>query len=113
MIALFILTVYVGSEHDSLKGQEEGGAPTGIPSLPAVQKKSSGQVRSTSSGSEQSDDDEAEGEGEAETNQKMDPADAKRVRRLGLLQYCHIGTFHISLLNTRNKGTERNVSTHV
>nr|GMD41463.1 light-inducible protein CPRF2 [Ipomoea batatas] len=102
-----------GSEHDSLKGQEEGGAPTGIPSLPAVQKKSSGQVRSTSSGSEQSDDDEAEGEGEAETNQKMDPADAKRVRRLGLLQYCHIGTFHISLLNTRNKGTERNVSTHV
>nr|GMD01316.1 light-inducible protein CPRF2 [Ipomoea batatas] len=71
-----------GSEHDSLKGQEEGGAPTGIPSLPAVQKKSSGQVRSTSSGSEQSDDDEAEGEGEAETNQKMDPADAKRVRRM-------------------------------
>ncbi|XP_019161601.1 PREDICTED: light-inducible protein CPRF2-like isoform X2 [Ipomoea nil] len=71
-----------GSEHDSLKGQEEGGAPTGIPSLPAVPKKSSGQVRSISSGSEQSDDDEAEGEGEAETTDKMDPADAKRVRRM-------------------------------
>lgn len=90
-----IYSYYIGSEHDSLKGQEEGRAPIGIPSLPAVQKKSSGQVRSTSSGSEQSDDDEAEGEGEAETTQKMDPADAKRVRRLGLLQYWYFLDFLI------------------
>ncbi|CAH9088952.1 unnamed protein product [Cuscuta epithymum] len=71
-----------GSVQNLSMVQEEGRVPTGIPSLPAVQKKFAIQARSTSSGSEQSDDDEAEGEGEAETTRHRDPADVKRVRRM-------------------------------
>ncbi|XP_057960416.1 light-inducible protein CPRF2-like [Malania oleifera] len=54
----------------------------GPPSLPAAQKKSGAQVRQTTSESsrEQSDDDELEGE--TETTGNMNPADAKRVRRM-------------------------------
>ena len=79
---MFVFMTFIGSGYDLLKGQDKDAAgPLDIPSLPAMQKKSGVQVKSTTSGSsrEQSDDDEAEGE--AETMQNMDPADAKRVRR--------------------------------
>ncbi|CAH9088949.1 unnamed protein product [Cuscuta epithymum] len=69
-----------GSVHNLPMVQEEARLPPGIPSLPAMQKKSATQACSTISGSEQSDDDEAEGEGEAETTQLGDLADVKRVR---------------------------------
>ncbi|KAA8544920.1 hypothetical protein F0562_019685 [Nyssa sinensis] len=72
-----------GSGYDLPKEQDKDvGGLLGIPSLPAMQKKSGVQVRSTTSGSsrEQSDDDELEGE--TETTQNMDPVDAKRVRRM-------------------------------
>ncbi|CAH9068124.1 unnamed protein product [Cuscuta europaea] len=71
-----------GFVHNLPMVEEEARVPPGIPSLPAVQKKSATQARSTISGSEQSDDDEAEGEGEAETTRHGDPADVKRVRRM-------------------------------
>ncbi|XP_043712499.1 light-inducible protein CPRF2-like [Telopea speciosissima] len=56
--------------------------PVGIPALPAMPKKSGVQAKPTTSGSsrEQSDDDELEGE--TEITENMDPADAKRVRRM-------------------------------
>nr|GMD40359.1 light-inducible protein CPRF2 [Ipomoea batatas] len=67
--------------HDLPKVQEEeAGGPIGTPPLPAMQKKLVAQVKSTTSGSEQSEDEEAEGE--AETTDKMNPADVKRVRRM-------------------------------
>ncbi|XP_019187423.1 PREDICTED: light-inducible protein CPRF2 [Ipomoea nil] len=67
--------------HDLPKVQEEeAGGPIGIPSLPSMQKKLVAQVKSTTSGSEQSEDEEAEGE--AETTDKTNPADVKRVRRM-------------------------------
>nr|QOC69150.1 bZIP [Paeonia lactiflora] len=73
-----------GPGYDSSRGQDKdaGGSPLGIPSLPAMRKKSIVQARPTTSGSsrEQSDDDELEGE--TETNDNMDPADVKRVRRM-------------------------------
>ncbi|GMP60856.1 hypothetical protein CsSME_00023553 [Camellia sinensis var. sinensis] len=71
-----------GSGYGLPKGQDKDViGPLGIPSLPAMEKKSVVQVKSTTSGSsrEQSDDDEAEGE--TETN-NTDPTDAKRVRRM-------------------------------
>ncbi|NP_001312947.1 light-inducible protein CPRF2-like [Nicotiana tabacum] len=76
-----VSTLGSGQEVAKIQDKDAGG-PVGIPSLPPVQKKPVVQVRSTTSGSsrEQSDDDEAEGE--AETTQGMDPADAKRVRRM-------------------------------
>ncbi|KAF7805204.1 Light-inducible protein CPRF2 [Senna tora] len=56
--------------------------PVGIPSLPAMQKKPAVASKPTTSGSsrEQSDDDDIEGE--TEMTENMDPADAKRVRRM-------------------------------
>ncbi|CAI9786127.1 unnamed protein product [Fraxinus pennsylvanica] len=74
---------HVGAGHVSSMGQDkDASGPLGLSSLPAVPKKSGAQVKSTTSGSsgEQSDDDE--GEGETDTNLTMDPADAKRVRRM-------------------------------
>ncbi|WKA03172.1 hypothetical protein VitviT2T_021298 [Vitis vinifera] len=72
-----------GSGYD-LSGapDKEAGGPLGIPSLPAMQKKAGAQLRPTTSESsrEHSDDDEVEGE--TETIENMDPADAKRVRRM-------------------------------
>ncbi|OMO96333.1 hypothetical protein COLO4_15347 [Corchorus olitorius] len=63
-------------------GDKDGNALVGISSLPIGQMKSVPQVRPSTSGSsrEQSDDDEVEGENETLDN--MDPADAKRVRRM-------------------------------
>ncbi|KAL2511744.1 Basic leucine zipper 63 [Abeliophyllum distichum] len=72
-----------GVGNDSSKGQDkDASGPLGLSSLPAMPKKSETQLKSITSGSsgEQSDDDE--GEGETETTQNMDPADAKRVRRM-------------------------------
>ncbi|XP_031474005.1 light-inducible protein CPRF2-like [Nymphaea colorata] len=57
------------------------GGPVGIPALPAMQKNQGPQVKMTTSGSsrELSDD---EVEGETEVTEQMDPADAKRMRRM-------------------------------
>ncbi|KAK4424728.1 Light-inducible protein CP [Sesamum alatum] len=74
---------YKATGRDSSKIQDkDAGGPASIPTLPAIPRRSVAQVRSTTSGSspEQSDDEEAEGE--TETNQNMDPADAKRMRRM-------------------------------
>ncbi|KAK9735314.1 hypothetical protein RND81_04G198100 [Saponaria officinalis] len=65
------------------KGSEnkDVGGPTGIPSLPAMQKKPIAQPKqATSYSSEQSDDDEVEGENE--TTDNMGSTDVKRVRRM-------------------------------
>ncbi|XP_058223887.1 light-inducible protein CPRF2 [Rhododendron vialii] len=73
-----------GSGYGLPKGQDNDAAGTvGIPSLQAMQKKSGVPARSTTSGSsrEQSDDDD-EAEGETEAMENMDPADAKRARRM-------------------------------
>lgn len=73
-----------GSGYVLPKGQENDATGTGgIPSLQAMQKKSGVPARSTTSGSsrEQSDDDD-EAEGETEAMGNMDPADAKRARRM-------------------------------
>lgn len=70
-----------GSGHD-LSKEEDKDAPAVTPLLPALQKKSAIQVKSTTSGSsrDHSDDDD-ELEGETETTRNGDPSDAKRVRR--------------------------------
>lgn len=73
----------VGSGHDLSKEEDkEALAATATPLLPALQKKSAIQVKSTTSGSsrDHSDDDD-ELEGETETTRNGDPSDAKRVRR--------------------------------
>lgn len=76
-----VLIVGAGSD-PSLKGQDkEVGVPLGIPSLPGMPKKSSIQVRSTTSGSSREESDEDDAEEETEATQNMDPADAKRMRR--------------------------------
>ncbi|XP_027160960.1 light-inducible protein CPRF2 isoform X1 [Coffea eugenioides] len=68
---------------DPVKGQDKDvGGPLGIPSLPALQKKSGIQMRSTTSGSSREESDEDEGEEEIEVTENMDPADAKRMRRM-------------------------------
>lgn len=65
-----------------MKGQDKDvGGPLGIPSLPAMLKKSGIPVRSTTSGSSREESDEDEIEEETEATQNMDPTDAKRVRR--------------------------------
>nr|XP_017236829.1 PREDICTED: light-inducible protein CPRF2 [Daucus carota subsp. sativus] len=71
-----------GSGHD-LSKEEDKDAPAVTPLLPALQKKSAIQVKSTTSGSsrDHSDDDD-ELEGETETTRNGDPSDAKRVRRM-------------------------------
>ncbi|KAL0285386.1 UNVERIFIED_CONTAM: Light-inducible protein CP [Sesamum angustifolium] len=74
---------YKATGRDSFKIQDkDAGGPVSVPLLPAIPRRSVAQVRSTTSGSsaEQSDDEEAEGE--TETTQNMDPADAKRMRRM-------------------------------
>ncbi|XP_018830240.1 light-inducible protein CPRF2-like [Juglans regia] len=72
-----------GAGSDSSRSRDkDSNGPLGIPSLPAVQKKPGIPAKATTSGSsrEQSDDEEVEGENELSEN--MDPADAKRVRRM-------------------------------
>ncbi|KAL0005579.1 hypothetical protein SO802_013140 [Lithocarpus litseifolius] len=72
-----------GLGHDLSRSQDkDANVSLGTHSLPSMQKRSGVPVRSTTSGSsrEQSDDEEVEGENELTEN--MDPADAKRVRRM-------------------------------
>lgn len=72
-----------GSGYDLSRSQDkDANGSVGMPSLPAMQKKPAVPVRSVTSGSsrEQSEDDELERE--TETTANMDPADAKRVRRM-------------------------------
>ncbi|XP_073045428.1 light-inducible protein CPRF2-like [Primulina eburnea] len=70
-----------GQDSSKLHDREDGG-PVGAAAPSSTSKKFGAQVKSTTSGSsgERWDDDEAEGE--TETTQNMDPADAKRVRRM-------------------------------
>ncbi|KAK1310769.1 Light-inducible protein CPRF2 [Acorus calamus] len=76
----------LGSQ-SSVKGlsnipDKSGSGPNGVPSLPVMQKNPGVQIKPTTSGSsrEQSDDDELDGD--VEITENMDPADAKRVRRM-------------------------------
>ncbi|KAL0413260.1 UNVERIFIED_CONTAM: Light-inducible protein CP [Sesamum radiatum] len=80
-IAFYFPSVATGRDSSKIQDKDAGG-PVGVPLLPAIPRRSGAQVRSTTSGSspEQSDDEEAEGE--TETTQNMDPADAKRMRRM-------------------------------
>ncbi|MQL86068.1 hypothetical protein Taro_018586 [Colocasia esculenta] len=55
--------------------------PIGIPALPAMQN-ATGQTRPTTSGSSREQSDDEELEGEIEMTENMDPADAKRFRRM-------------------------------
>ncbi|GMH13195.1 hypothetical protein Nepgr_015036 [Nepenthes gracilis] len=55
--------------------------PIGVPALPAMQKISVAQTKSTTSGSSR-DQDQSDDEGENETTKNTDPEDAKRVRRM-------------------------------
>ncbi|KAI4350061.1 hypothetical protein L6164_010586 [Bauhinia variegata] len=68
--------------NSSITQDNDAKGPVGIPSLPAIQNKPVVAARPTTSGSsrELSDDDEAEEE--TEMTENMDPADAKRVRRM-------------------------------
>ncbi|KAL6558012.1 hypothetical protein OROMI_018362 [Orobanche minor] len=81
-VALTRATKSKASEcRDSSKAQDKDpGGPVSVPLIHASSRKSSAQVKSTTSGSsgDQSDDDEAEGENES--TQNMDPSDAKRMR---------------------------------
>ncbi|XP_071710409.1 light-inducible protein CPRF2-like [Rutidosis leptorrhynchoides] len=61
---------------------KDGGAPVGIPSLPAIQKKLTIPVKSATSGSSRELTDDEELDGDTETTQNMDPTDVKRVRRM-------------------------------
>jgi len=73
-----------GSPYSLPRTQEKAvGGPIGIPALPVIQKSSGIQNIPATSGSskeEHSEDDEIEGE--TETAEHMDPADAKRARRM-------------------------------
>ncbi|XP_038992004.1 light-inducible protein CPRF2-like isoform X1 [Hibiscus syriacus] len=73
---IFVFTVYIGTSDKDLN------APVGFPSSLKGQKKSGVQVRSSTIGSSSELSDEDELEGENETMENMDPADAKRVRRM-------------------------------
>lgn len=53
----------------------------GVPSLPALQKKSGASTKPTTSGSSRELSEDDENEGETEMTENMDPSDAKRVRR--------------------------------
>lgn len=98
--------------HDLPKVQEEeAGGPIGTPPLPAMQKKLVAQVKSTTSGSEQSEDEEAEGE--AETTDKMNPADVKRVRRLALIYNYFYVQFRLLLLGANKIGSKGGLSSHI
>ncbi|XP_039019024.1 light-inducible protein CPRF2-like [Hibiscus syriacus] len=76
-------TLQSGSKATS-KGasDKDGNAPVGFPPLLKGQKKSGAQVRPSTIGSSSELSDEDELEGENETMENMDPADAKRVRRM-------------------------------
>ncbi|KAE8712158.1 Light-inducible protein CPRF2 [Hibiscus syriacus] len=76
-------TLQTGSKATS-KGTSDKdlNAPVGFPSSLKGQKKSGVQVRSSTIGSSSELSDEDELEGENETMENMDPADAKRVRRM-------------------------------
>ncbi|XP_020210360.1 light-inducible protein CPRF2 [Cajanus cajan] len=56
--------------------------PAGIPSVPTIQKKPAVAVRPSTSGSSREQSDDEDIEGETSMNDNMDPADAKRVRRM-------------------------------
>ncbi|KAF9686902.1 hypothetical protein SADUNF_Sadunf02G0038100 [Salix dunnii] len=60
--------------------KSDGGSP-GIPALPTTMRKQEVQARQTTSGSSREDSDDDDLEGDTGTNENMDPADAKRVRR--------------------------------
>ncbi|XP_022758321.1 basic leucine zipper 25 isoform X2 [Durio zibethinus] len=71
--------------HGSSKTQGQGepdAAPCGISAVSTTQKKPGIQVRQTTSGSSREDSDDDELEGDTETTDNMDPADAKRARRM-------------------------------
>ncbi|XWS31500.1 hypothetical protein CRYUN_Cryun23aG0081500 [Craigia yunnanensis] len=75
-----------GSEvQGSSKAQGQGepdAAPCGVSAVSTAQKKPGMQVRQTTSGSSREDSDDDELEGDTETIDNMDPADAKRARRM-------------------------------
>ncbi|KAJ6392068.1 hypothetical protein OIU77_025931 [Salix suchowensis] len=61
--------------------KSDGGSP-GIPALPTTLRKQEVQARQTTSGSSREDSDDDDLEGDTGTNENMDPADVKRVRRM-------------------------------
>ncbi|KAK7824299.1 basic leucine zipper 63 [Quercus suber] len=61
---------------------EADGGPLGNPALPPLQRRSEPQVIQATSGSSRDDSDDDEFEGELEITENMDPADAKRARRM-------------------------------
>ncbi|KAE8688486.1 Light-inducible protein CPRF2 [Hibiscus syriacus] len=76
-------TLQLGSKATSKgAGDKDGNSPVGFPSLLKGQKKSGVQVRPSTIGSSSELSDEDELEGENEIMENMDPADAKRVRRM-------------------------------
>ncbi|KAF5739541.1 putative Light-inducible protein CPRF-2 [Tripterygium wilfordii] len=69
--------------HDLSRAQDKDtNGPLGVPALPVSQKKSGAPVRSTTSGSSRELSEDEENEGETAMTENMDPADAKRVRRM-------------------------------
>ncbi|XP_015891498.2 light-inducible protein CPRF2 isoform X2 [Ziziphus jujuba] len=73
----------VGSgAHDKVVESEADGGPLGIPALPSIQKKIGGQSKQTTSGSSREESDDDDLEGDLEITDNMDPADAKRARRM-------------------------------
>ncbi|KAG6783858.1 hypothetical protein POTOM_009536 [Populus tomentosa] len=62
--------------------RKSDGGSLGIPALPITQRKQEVQARQTTSGSSREDSDDDDLEGDTGTNENMDPADVKRVRRM-------------------------------
>uniref|UniRef100_A0A6M2F5K2 BZIP domain-containing protein n=1 Tax=Populus davidiana TaxID=266767 RepID=A0A6M2F5K2_9ROSI len=62
--------------------RKSDGESLGIPALPITQRKQEVQARQTTSGSSREDSDDDDLEGDTGTNENMDPADVKRVRRM-------------------------------
>ncbi|XP_011026069.1 PREDICTED: light-inducible protein CPRF2-like [Populus euphratica] len=62
--------------------RKSDGESLGIPALPTTQRKQEVQARQTTSGSSREDSDDDDLEGDTGTNENMDPADLKRVRRM-------------------------------
>ncbi|KAG6645450.1 light-inducible protein CPRF2-like [Carya illinoinensis] len=72
-----------GAGSDSSRSRDkDSNGPLGIPSLPAMQKRPGIPAKPTTSGSSRELSDDEEVEGENELSENMDPADAKRVRRM-------------------------------
>jgi len=61
---------------------EADGGPLGIPALPPLQKRSGAQVGQATSGSSRDESDDDDFEGDIEITENMDPANAKRARRM-------------------------------